>query len=1025
MAVISKFAGTVSQSTGGHFVSFSNLSNIRNSTSNSHAVSSILIQGKSENKNRPSTISCKNFGFNLPAGAEVQKIKVVYRYRKAVGSDYSSKHPKRVCNIPAPSISLLGVSGLSGKGVSATTSMTTSTKTFNVAGKVTRAQVNSSNFGCKLDWPTNTNKWNGYLRVSYVRVEVEYNLSQYGVSVKKVSGGFNGEDYTVELSISNVNRTSYNPSLTLSSPVGFTYKSCKGTGSLVQNSARSFTWNPKLGSNVGTSSINVVFTPSVTYPSGQSSYSGVFSLSESLNGASNSHTAVITEKPVTSDETAPDTPPSITNKDNTPILTEWHKVKLEEEIIPNLDVDSLHSHNVCFAFPVTSDGTVILNEEDTPILFGIDSSYDLTTYDSTKEVHIGTDLSKPYFEEGGLWFSSESTGLFVLFIYSSDDSRYPYWEDYIPQAGVYHRGFCNDTPDITYFFEVRPDEDDLTVPFFSILEPSEEELNRLGDGYPYVVQSDMKHTTSDSYERDWYKNNRIGVFNNPITDNITVTETTDPETGETTETVTDSTDYTSLTSQEIIENAEYWGNTLTDVNQYESIETQFTYDENYPLYIIITGDYPEAEDYNYTIGSVSFTSPCIIEKSVYKEREPSGNYPVPINSLILDTDSAELTIPTLNTSTPVVIYGLPLPDGYGNTDTMHIRGIMITGTIEQSDELVLSAKLTNHQGVSGTRTTVINDYDTTIDSANEFTLGGLGDLWGFTQAETTNLDDWELELTVSNLLNDTEANINLHNIQLTIYTETIQKQVINAQINDEDLSFYGAFIDNVTIPEGLKTDTNFLSIDGTDTNDAYRQNIREKEITLELSIGECDLPTSTVMLRQLTTLLVNDKDQYNRPIPKRVSFSHYPDVYWEYVMEDALDISQEAGAYSIKAKLTIPAGTSYSNETISTNITGFVQGVAAVNPVITIKPQAAEVTLTETVSKQAFHIGYSGNWQEGIVEINCEDRKAYLKTNEDDTNPIDISKYVDFNSDWFNLKGEYSFSGAGCVIRTVDYLERW
>ena len=87
MVVISKFAGTVSQSTGGHYVTFSNLSNIRNSTSNSHAVSSILIQGKSENKNRPSTVSCKNFGFNLPTGAEVQKIKVVYRYRKAVGSD--------------------------------------------------------------------------------------------------------------------------------------------------------------------------------------------------------------------------------------------------------------------------------------------------------------------------------------------------------------------------------------------------------------------------------------------------------------------------------------------------------------------------------------------------------------------------------------------------------------------------------------------------------------------------------------------------------------------------------------------------------------------------------------------------------------------------------------------------------------------------------------------------------------------------------------------------------------------------
>ena len=1025
MATISKFAGTVSQTTGGHYVTFSNLSNIRNSTSGSWAVSSVLIQGKGENKNRPSSISCTNFGFNLPVGAEVKKVKVLYRYRKVAGSDYSSKYPKRICNIPAPTISLLGVSGQSGKGVSATTTMTTSTKTFNVAGKVSRTQVNSSSFGVKINWPTNTNKYNGYLRVSYVKIEVEYVLSSYGVSVKKVSGGYNGEDYSIELSISNVNRTSFNPSLTLSSPAGFSFKSSSGTGSLVQNSARSFTWDPKLGSNVGTSSINVVFDVDVTYPSGQSSYSGVFTLSESLNGASNSHTAVITERPVTSDETAPDAPPSITADDNTPVLTEWHKVKLEGEIIPNLDVDSLHSHNACFAFPVTSDGTLILNEEDTPILGGTDSSFNVTTYDSTRELHMGTDLTKPYFEEGDLWFSSESTGLFVLFIYSSDNARNPHWEDYYPQGGSYHRGFCNDTPDISYFFEVMPDDDDLSVPNFTVLEPSEEELDRLGDGYPYVVQSDMKHTTTDTYKRNWYKNNRVGVFNNAISENITITTETDPETGEVTETITDTTDYDNLTQTEIIENAEYWSESIAGLNEYASVECEFTYNEDYPLYLIFTGDYPETTTYGYDMGSITYNNPSITEKTVYKERETNGNYPVPIGSLIDDSDSAELTIPTLNTSTPVILYGLPLDEGYGNTDTMHIRGMSITGTIEQSDELVLSAKLTTPQGVSGTRTIVINDQDTTIDSDNEFTIGGLGDLWGFTQADMQNLDDWELELTASNLLNESDANINLTDVMITFYTETIDQQLINVKVQNEDLSFYGAFVENVEIPEGLETDTDFLTIDGTDTNDAYRQNIREKTIELELSIGECDLETSTLLLRQLTALLVNEKDAYNRPIPKTIEFSHYPDVYYEYIMKDALDITQDMGAYTIKAKLVVPAGTSYSNDTKTTNITGFVQGVASVNPVITVKPQADQVTITETVTQQSFTMGYSGDWQTGIVEIDCEDRKAYLKTNEDDTNPVDISKYVDFQSDWFRLKGEYSFTGAGCVIRTVEYLERW
>ena len=1026
MATISKFAGTVSQTTGGHYVTFSNLSNIRNSTSGSWAVSSVLIQGKGENKNRPSSISCTNFGFNLPVGAEVKKVKVLYRYRKVAGSDYSSKYPKRICNIPAPTISLLGVSGQSGKGVSPTTTMTTNTKTFNVAGKVSRTQVNSSGFGVKINWPTNTNKWNGYLRVSYVKIEVEYVLSSYGVSVKKVSGGYNNEDYTVELSISNRNSTSYNPSLTLSSPSGFSFKSSSGTGSLVQNSARSFTWDPKLGSNVGTSSINVVFDVDVTYPSGQSSYSGTFSLSESLNGASNSHTAVITERPPSEQEEEEEGSKTITDEDSIPNVSDFIDVVVNEEVDvyleelkekimalhPGSDVDELSA--MPFIFPINPSGEIIFP----------------TTSNWESPLHLQNNVFT-YYDNGEYinnyyWMINEldastlvcsELGIYAIIIYDSLTTPIP--ED------RYYSSYGEETPLAVIHIKCKPDEDDLTIPNFTVLEPSEEELNRLGDGYPYVVQSDMKHTTEDEYQRDWYKNNRIGVFNNAITENITITTETDPETGEVTETITDTTDYENLTTTEIIENAEYWSESIAGLNEYDNVECEFTYNEDYPLYLIFTGDYPETTTYGYDMGSITYNNPSITEKTVYKEREQTGNYPVPIGSLIDDSDSAELTIPTLNTSTPVILYGLPLDDGYGNTDTMHIRGMSITGTIEQSDELVLSAKLTTPQGISGTRTIVINDQDTTIDSDNEFTIGGLGDLWGFTQAEMQNLDDWELELTVSNLLNDGDANINLTDVMITFYTETIDQQLINIKVQNEDLSFYGAFVENVEIPEGLETDTDFLTIDGTDTNDAYRQNIREKTIELELSIGECDLETSTLLLRQLTALLVNEKDAYNRPIPKTIEFSHYPDVYYEYIMKDALDITQDMGAYKIKAKLVVPAGTSYSNDTKTTNITGFVQGVASVNPVITVKPQADQITITETVTQQSFTMGYSGDWQTGIVEIDCEDRKAYLKTNEDDTTPVDISKYVDFQSDWFRLKGEYSFTGAGCVIRTVEYLERW
>jgi hypothetical protein len=138
-----------------------------------------------------------------------------------------------------------------------------------------------------------------------------------------------------------------------------------------------------------------------------------------------------------------------------------------------------------------------------------------------------------------------------------------------------------------------------------------------------------------------------------------------------------------------------------------------------------------------------------------------------------------------------------------------------------------------------------------------------------------------------------------------------------------------------------------------------------------------------------------------------------------------MDINQENGAYDVKAKLVIPAGTAYSKEVSTTNITGYVQGLAAVSPLISFKPQSTVIEINELVSSQRFSMGYSGDWQSKVVVLDCENRIAWLKSNEDDTEAIDISAYVDFNSDWFALKGEYSFSGTNCVIRTVEYTERW
>ena len=599
----------------------------------------------------------------------------------------------------------------------------------------------------------------------------------------------------------------------------------------------------------------------------------------------------------------------------------------------------------------------------------------------------------------------------------------------------------------------------------------------------------------ETYVRDWYKNFRIGVFNNPIYENqhkylqydnedtefdgyffvpgkydiddatlnitvdapitlyineteydVTTTETIDmfevynvpvtftrvstdnviielelydannqrvweseyhinfnaEETKPIQEITEDSTDYVNLTDEQIFQNADYWADNVAGLNEYKSVECQFTYEQDYPLHILVTGDYPEGDQENSTL---RFNEPCIIESDDYQERRPNGNYPIPIDSLVLTDDVGQITLDQNNTSETIVFYDLPFDEGYGTGETMAIRGIEVTGNVEQSDQIVLYCKLKSPDGMSRERSVVIDDYETTLDAENNFHLGGNGDLWGFSTLDLVNLEQWEMELIIANTLESNEASISFNSLQITFYVTEVDQQKVTCRINGEDTAYYGVFLTKLKIPEGLETDTEYLKVDGTDTNDAYRQNIKEKVIEIEFDIGEgCSLETSTLSLRDFAKLLVNDRDEYNRPIPKTIEFSHYPDVYWEYIMEEPFDNTIDINTYECKVKLTVPAGTSYDK--------------------LTVKPVEDTITIRENVSGQEFHMGYS-NWDNRIIEIDCEDRIVWLKKDEDDDDPININKYVDFNSNWFTLKGEYAFEGIGCIVRTVDYQERW
>ena len=766
----------------------------------------------------------------------------------------------------------------------------------------------------------------------------------------------------------------------MTAPSGFSFTSANGNGTYTKVNNRTITWNPKLTNKVGTSSINMSFDVNVTYPSGSSSYTGTFTLVESLYSGSKSFSATITDRPSGSGSESEDYPY------DTEINTQYESDKpyrvpvWDNDPFPDFDAEIWSDINKYLSitgpyikidtrqesapkyvktYVKGGNGMYIAGPDGSEMGFG---GRDMITWKTGERCVIYSKKIQTKNLEISIAFGDTPNGPWELI------RQIFYTVDFVPTTSMV---------------------DEFDTPYFTVLEPSEEEYNRLGSGYTYICQSDMNVTTTDTTVRDWYKNNRIGVCNTLSSE---------------------------ATEEEIYQNA-IWSKQTGGLNEYNNVEVEFTYDKTYPVYIVLTGDYQEATTYSYDIGTLQFTEPCIIEKELYTNRLPAGVYPVPIRALLGNDETATLTLEANQSGDSVILYDLPLDDDYGTNEDYAIRGVKVTANVEQTDPIVVQAKLHKPNGEIGQRSTVLDSNSTSIS------IGGLGDLWGFTTLQLTNLEDWEIELSASNILTNTVSTINFNDVSITFYIEPIIKQEISVLIEDENLAYYGAFIEEIKIPEGLKTDTSYLNVDGTDTNDAYRQNIREKEIEIQFNLSNCDLQTSTDMLRQLAKLFTNEKDQYNRPIPKHLRLTHYPNDYFEYIMEEPFDVDTELTDYNVKAKLTIPSGTSYSLEDTVTNTVGNANGLAPLNPIIRIRPSSSNIQIKENNSEQSFQMGYTGDWNEYTVEIDCEDRVAYLVKDED--TKIDISKYVDHNSDWFRLSGEYEFEGINCTILTVRFNERW
>ena len=1054
MTKITKYCNTITQSSGTHDRDWKNIQNIKNNEDTYAETNTIMA--KSKPLRNPATLTLSNFKANLPTGARIQQVIVTYRHSK-----YASD-PKKVCNIGAPTISLMKSAtntvkykngkAVEKKGQAPTTTAKAEAVTFK--GDWDWTTFNATDFGVRINYPSNTNEYEGTVRIWFIRVKIVYSVASYGIKIKKVSGGYNKKSYKVNVTLSNKHGTRYVPSVVITAPVGFSLLSWKGNGKLTKENTRTFIWTPKDIKKVKSVQLTLKFNTDVTYPTGSSSFSGDIEASftvGSSNGGYAKHTAIITDQPKSSTETTTGETTYYEDTSEEPITDIISMVKDEPiDYVYTITEEDFNSHlHGIYNYGITQgwwSGT--FDNTKSTILNNFGIRLGGTTY-----LSIGQNIYRKTSDDPETWSNtsitktyqwlSENNYSIPLTLKKTTVGGVDVLPYYVVGTGTYS-SFEINIGEYDKFFEARPVKSDLTDENLtcSILTLTQEELNRLGDGHVYTAQDFMKtkgpfyetedHETSvitwHYFVPDWYKTYRVGVFNNAIKDNITIVESVDPETGETIETTIDSTDYNNLSTSDILKYAEYWSTPLNLSDTYQNLECDFVYNKNYPLYIIISGAYKEMYskyEYGTTANcSVKFTEPCIIDKTDYDGYQVNGIYPTPIDNIVTTSDTTEITIPARATIPPVILYDLPLEEDYGTNDEIAIRGLEVSGNIEKADELILTAKLINGKNESRERSTILSEYDTNPDGDNSFTIGGKGDLWGFKTSDIVNLKDWEIELTTSNP-HEQAGNLNINDLQLVIYVENIENNNVKCFIEDQDLSYYGVFLRDVKIPEGLKTNTKFITVDGTDTNYAYQQNIKEKTIEIEFDVGDCGLEESTNSLRELTRLLVNKRDEYNRPIPKTIMFEHYPDVYWEYILEDTIDSELDINTYVVKAKLTIPSGTAYSRKDVTSNTVGYVTGITAVRPTITLQPDSDTISITEQISGQTFTMGFTGDWNDKIVEIDCENRIVLLYDDDTDDEGDDITAYVDFNSDWFTLYEEYEFDSVNCTIYTVNYTPRW
>lgn len=1130
---------------------FNDLANIKAS---SGVAKTSQIGGKNGTYPKPSIITAKNFQCNIPNNADISKVTVEYAHEKI---NIGGASP----NIKAPTISLLGVSGQKKTGTAPTTTMTNRSVSFSF--KPTPSQVNSTNFGVKIEYPENTNTNPGYLSLKYIRVKITYKVPKYALSIKPTSSAkkYVNSTMDLELTVNNSNKTEYDPTLTVTLPSGVSFNSKVSGDGTVTGSGNKITWKPSLSSsisrrtvkfrvnltttgqnktfyfnaNTGASQVSctiTVFAVEVTQatdskPSNNKGIQVGLNVNSINSVKKGEPFDIILEASSTAKTDLPHTVEILLGTDTTGIVENvqinpnydgtfesfenrylWHLDFTEGKsnvstitITGNSEEDDVSDIKITTTLNSEDpyDKTVILipthfnklfcmgyqlNENEKSRLGKPKQDSDPFTYVCTTKLKvIGTDTLNDYgqnyrvgvftgfaggliqdscitteydnywnlqnvereHKEGGVIYSSYTGGNLDL-INSSESNPY-YW---LPLRGEL-------TFELDGFEGVGSLKFGTSTNLISI-NLSELECQALGEAiYESVFTDTLKLKWENGFVTAYYNQKELNLNDGEIDDGNTHSF----EIG-----VPSQNGYRffisldnnssiafhdfrlktlDFTEEDIVPYVQHWSEYIpsTNLGSWTDAKCEFDYNNEDDVIVVVTGEYIEAIPVGDEDVTVCFTNPTIVEEDNFKDFENVGVYPTPLGNLFSDIQTSEINLPyDAGNTYPIRIYNFE-KSIYEDNENYVIQGISISASLENSSKVNVICSLISPFGQRGSRSIVLND------SSTEISFGGQYDLWGFDFEDLKDLDDWEFEFFTENPYGDDKLLV-VNNVQVTLHYLPIQNAKVKCYVENEDTRFYGMIITKVDIPTALKTDTRYLEITGKDSNDAYRMNIDKKEITIEFRVEGCSIKETTSLLKRIGKLFTNQRNEVNKPLVKKIEFSHYPGEYWDFVMEDPIDAEAKFVDYEGKIKLIIPAGTSYSLEQVSTGSVGSNTSLAKVNPIINLVPNSipanipiilslgAEPLDGEDDNRPKMIIRHSSAFEKDrdLIVIDCQNREVTLHSivSEDagDTEEeletmtvTDITSAVDFNSTWFIIHGEYEFHCSNASVQTVNFKERW